>query len=52
MLERWPAGAIKPRSYGDALQARLGALEGSSSAESARDALIKGADDAGILDRS
>ncbi|MDQ0515665.1 transposase InsO family protein [Kaistia geumhonensis] len=52
LLERWPAGAIKPRSYGDALQARLGALEGSSSAESARDALIKGADDAGILDRS
>jgi len=52
LQEGWPAQTAKPRSYGKALRACLGVLDGSSSIALARDALIKVADDAGILDRA
>lgn len=52
LLDRWPADTPRPRSYPEALRACLGALNGSSTVESARDALIKAADDAAILDRA
>lgn len=52
LLDRWPAETARPRSYPKALRACLGALNGSSTVEAARAALIKAADDAGILDRA
>ena len=52
LLDRWPAGTAKPKSYPKALRACLAALDGSSTVESARAALIEVADEAGILDRA
>ncbi len=52
LLEKWPTGTVKPRSYGKALRTCLDALNGKASAASAREALVKVADDAGILDQA
>lgn len=52
LLERWPAGVRKPRSYRPALEASLAALDGSGTVAGARAALVKAADDADILDRA
>lgn len=52
LLERWPTGTVKPRSYGKALRTCLDVLNGKASPASAREALVKVADDAGILDQA
>ncbi|HWJ71933.1 MAG TPA: DUF982 domain-containing protein [Kaistia sp.] len=49
LLERWPEGVRRPRSYRPALRACLAALDGEGTVDAARSALIKAAADADIL---